>query len=105
MPRPPASLTAAVSSGVLAEPIGAWTIGRSMPSSAHSGVASVTGNLRSERGQLFAGQSRQAHAVHLRARSPAKSRPVTTDARWITASIVGVGTERCRARSVRKTSE
>lgn len=41
----------------------------------------------------------------VRARSAAKSSPATMDAMWITASIVGVGTDTCRARSVRNTIE
>jgi hypothetical protein len=41
----------------------------------------------------------------VRARSAAKSSPATTDAMWITESMVGVGTDRCRARSVRNTIE
>jgi len=41
----------------------------------------------------------------VRAGSAAKSSPATMEAMWITASMVGVGTDRCRARSVRKTIE
>ncbi len=41
----------------------------------------------------------------VRARSAAKSSPATMEAMWITASMVGVGTDRCRARSVRNTIE
>ncbi|MFC3771129.1 hypothetical protein [Paenibacillus sp. GCM10012303] len=41
MPSPPASETAATSSGVVGPPaIPAWIMGRSMPSSRHSGVYS-----------------------------------------------------------------
>src|SRR5215475_15287951 len=41
----------------------------------------------------------------VRARSAAKSSPATLEAMWITASMVRVGTDRCRARSVRNTVE
>jgi hypothetical protein len=41
----------------------------------------------------------------VRARSVAKSSPATIEAMRMTASMVGVGTDRCRARSVRNTIE
>ncbi len=69
MPRPPAFETAAASSGVAAEPIGAWMTGTAIPSRSHKGVVMLTPvsepSFRCAR--PAAGYYRRSNAGHIRA--------------------------------------